>query len=294
MNFSKRSIKRFLCKLFLLIFSIFIFTACSTNSQFDEQRAFGYLEKQLSFGYRIPGSQASLDSSQFIREILEENDWEVEFQDFAYEGVFIRNIIASNKSEPPYLIIGTHYDTRQFSDQEYSDKARLIPVPGANDGASGTAVMLELSNHLNNLNKSTQLVFFDAEDQGRINGWPWSLGAEYFARSLLEFPEMVVIVDMVGDEDLNIFLEENSEPQLSSKIWSKAKDLGFGDVFIDQTKYALIDDHLPFINLGIPSSLIIDFDYPYWHTNQDTLDKISAQSLKIVGEVILKWISESP
>ncbi|MBM3137666.1 MAG: M28 family peptidase [Chloroflexi bacterium] len=293
MNILKTSTKKPLINFLMIAISFFSLTSCQQHQLFDEQRAFSYLENQLSFGYRLPGSQASMDTSLYIQRILKENDWEVEFQEFEYEGVQIRNIVASNIPESPYLIIGAHYDTRQFSDQEVSDNAKLSPVPGANDGASGTAVLLELSNHLKDSNKSIQLVFFDAEDQGNINGWPWSLGAEYFAGNLEEYPEKVVIVDMVGDKDLNIFLEKNSDPELSKEIWSIAQSLEYGNAFIDQPKYAMIDDHIPFINLGIPSALLIDFDYPYWHTNEDTPDKVSAQSLRIVGEVLLKWISDS-
>jgi Zn-dependent M28 family amino/carboxypeptidase len=106
-------------------------------------------------------------------------------------------------------------------------------------------------------------------------------------------PENVVIVDMIGDRDLQIFMEENSDPGLSKEIWSVARKLGYGNIFVAQTKYALIDDHLPFINRGVPSALLIDFDYPYWHTNEDTLDKVSSESLKIVGEVLLNFIVNS-
>jgi Zn-dependent M28 family amino/carboxypeptidase len=98
---------------------------------------------------------------------------------------------------------------------------------------------------------------------------------------------------MVADKDLNIYMEKNSDPILTEEIWSTAKNLGYGHIFIDQPKYALMDDHLPFINRGVPSALLIDFDYPYWHTNEDTLDKVSSESLKIVGEVLLNWILNS-
>jgi Zn-dependent M28 family amino/carboxypeptidase len=259
----------------------------------DEQRMFRYMEKQISFGYRIPGSQASLDTSVFIHNILENNGWTVIFDEFEYDGVLIRNIIASQNDEQPDLILGAHYDTRQISDQEENINKRITPVLGANDGASGTALLLELSHHLKDSNESIWLVFFDAEDQGMLGGWPWSLGAEYFAGNLSTLPQRVVIVDMVADKDLNIYMEKNSDPILTEKIWSTAKNLGYGHIFIDQPKYAMIDDHLPFINLGVPSALLIDFDYPYWHTNEDTLDKVSAESLKIVGEVLLSWILNS-
>lgn len=291
MNISKSLIEKTVIFTLLIIFSISLTSSCNRSSLFDEQRAFGYIEKQLSFGFRIPGSMASLDTSVFIRNTLENNGWNVAFEEFEYDGVRIRNIIASKDDSEPELILGAHYDTRQTSDREESVFEQDNPVPGANDGASGTALLLELSHHLKDTNKSIWLVFFDAEDQGNLAGWPWSLGAEYFAGNLSILPKKVVVVDMVGDNDLNIFMEKNSSHALNEEIWSVAESLGYGNIFIDQSKYALIDDHLPFINRGVSSALLIDFDYPYWHTNEDSLDKVSSESLKIVGEVLLSWIS---
>lgn len=293
MIFLKRSIKEYIIITILIFFFLTLFSSYRRSLLIDEKRAFGYIEKQLAFGYRIPGSQASLDTSVFIRNVLENNSWNVTFEEFEYDGLRIRNIIASNSVSDPELILGTHYDTRQISDQEENVDKRVSPVLGANDGASGTALLLEFSHHLKVSSKSIWLVFFDAEDQGGLNGWPWSIGAEYFADKLTILPKKVVIVDMVGDKELNIFMEENSNPGLNDEIWSVAKKLGYGNIFVDQPKYALIDDHLPFINRGVPSALLIDFDYPYWHTNEDTLDKISSKSLKIVGEVLLSWILNS-
>jgi len=293
MNFLKRSIKKFKAVTILLLISLNLISSCKPSIMIDEDRAFGYIEKQLSNGYRIPGSQALRDTSVFIRSVLENNGWSVKFQEFNYDGVRIRNIIASNNVKDPDLILGAHYDTRQISDQEELDDKKTNPVPGANDGASGTALLLELSHHIKDSSKSIWLVFFDAEDQGKLDGWSWSLGAEYFAENLTILPENVVIVDMIGDRDLQIFMEENSDPSLSKEIWSVARKLGYGNIFVAQTKYALIDDHLPLINRGVPSALLIDFDYPYWHTNEDTLDKVSSESLKIVGEVLLNFIVNS-
>lgn len=277
----------------LIVFYTALLPSCKRTNFFDGQRAFVYIEKQLSFGYRIPGSQASIDTSIFIRDILEENGWTVSFQEFDYDGVSIRNIIATQNDSSSNVILGTHYDTRLISDQELTEGTQLIPVPGANDGASGTAILLELSHHIKEVDKSIWLVFFDAEDQGGIDGWQWSIGAEYFATNITSLPDSVVIVDMVGDKDLEIFKEKNSDPGLTEEIWAAAKNLGYGNIFLNLPKYAMIDDHMPFINRGVPSALLIDFDYPYWHTNEDTLDKVSSNSLKIVGEVLLSWIINS-
>lgn len=275
----------------VIICTLPIFLVACLTKNFDGEQALRHIEKQVSFGYRIPGTKASMETSDYIKKILEQNGWEILFQDFSYKNVPIRNIIAIQNKEVPDIIIGAHYDTRQISDQETEVNKKRVPVIGANDGASGTAVLMELSRHLRNSNKNIWLVFFDAEDQGRISDWPWSVGAEYFAANLDSYPKAVIIVDMIGDKELRIFKESNSDPELTAQIWEKAVELGFKDYFINSQKYTLLDDHTPFINRGIPACLIIDFDYPHWHTNEDSIDKVSCISLSIVGNTLLDWIS---
>ncbi len=292
MNIFRTFYKKFKFAIAILFLFTLTFTSCARSTHVQNQ-ALGYIEKQLSFGYRIPGSQASRDTSLFIRDVLENNGWNVTFQDFEFDNVPIHNVIASQNDSPPDVILGAHYDTRQISDQESTAEKKMTPVPGANDGASGTALLLELSGQLKSRDKNVWLVFFDAEDQGHINSWTWSLGAEYFANHLPAIPKAVIIVDMIGDKDLNIYKEVNSDQELNDEIWSTADELGYKNIFIDQPKYAMIDDHSPFLDKGIPSALLIDFDYPYWHTNEDTIDKVSGESLKIVGDVLLKWLSET-
>jgi glutaminyl-peptide cyclotransferase len=268
---------------------LLLFLGCSSD-QFEKSNIIDHIEKQLSFGPRLPGSYASQLAANYFRENLESNGWKVEFQEFEFGGKTLRNVIAKNSSNPPKLIIGTHYDTRQFSDQDSEKIEQTFPVPGAIDGASGSALILELSEHIFKMDKSIWLLFFDGEDQGKINGWEWSIGADYFVSELDKTPDQVVILDMLGDDDLQVFKEKNSDPALSNEIWTAAKKIGFGNYFKDKQKYALIDDHLPFVNQGIPASLLIDFDYPYWHTTSDTLDKVSIRNLEIVFEVMLEWI----
>ena len=139
-----------------------------------------------------------------------------------------------------------------------------------------------------------RLVFFDGEDNGRIPEWDWILGSRAFVDSLQEYPDAVVIVDMVGDADLEIYWERNSDMGLNAAIWEHAAILGYRDLFIPEPKHSMLDDHTPFLNAGIPTVLVIDFDYPYWHTTQDTLDKISAASLQAVGDTILHWLVAFP
>lgn len=265
--------------------------ACNKErEEISAEELMAHVEAQVNFGPRIPGSQSSFVTATYIERVLTEYGWQVEFQEFQHQDTTIRNIIARNRNSTPRIILGAHYDTRRFSDQEKNPTQQQTPVPGANDGASGTALLLELGRVLANSNNSIWLVFFDAEDQGHINNWEWSLGANYFADYLSELPESVVVVDMIGDRDLNLYLEKNSDDALCQEIWEIAGQLGYQDIFISEEKYAMIDDHLPFIDKGIPSCLLIDFDYPHWHKNSDSIDHVSAKNLRIVGEVLFNWV----
>jgi Zn-dependent M28 family amino/carboxypeptidase len=173
------------------------------------------------------------------------------------------------------------------------DPASQTQAPlGANDGASGVAVLLELARSLPKETVPLWLVFFDAEDNGRIEGWDWVLGSRAFVEEIPVRPEAVVIVDMIGDSDLNIHLEQSSNPVIRAEIWGTAEKLGYGGQFINQEKYNMLDDHTPFLEAGIPAVDIIDFDYPHYHTMQDTLDKVSAESLQAVGETLWNWVVE--
>ncbi len=164
-------------------------------------------------------------------------------------------------------------------------------MPGANDGASGVAVLIELAHVLdrNRLSQPVWLVFFDAEDSGNIGGWDWIVGSTHYADNLAADLEAVVIVDMVGDRDLQLFVEKHSDPGLVQEIWSVADTFGY-QAFVNTPKYSIIDDHLPFLRKGVPAVDIIDFDYPYWHTTRDTVDKVSADSLEQVGRTLEHWL----
>lgn len=273
------------------LFLAFIFlTSCAADTAliFHGENAMKYAEELLAFGPRIPGFSASEAAGQYIKEELVKFNWKVEFQEFYYAGTKLQNIVAKNNDADPQILIGTHYDTRQYSDQERDPEPQKLPVPGANDGTSGTAVLMELARVLQNEEKTIWLVFFDGEDQGNIYNWDWSIGADYFAAQMVTYPQEVIIIDMIGDADLNIYKEERSDEILNEEIWNTAKSLGYSEVFINEYKYTMMDDHLPFIDLGITTSLLIDFDYPYWHTQEDTLDKISSESLEAVGRVLVR------
>lgn len=258
--------------------------------RFDGQRAYADVQTQVAFGARIPGSEGHAKVQEWMREELESAGWQVEVQESEALGHPIQNIVAKRGDASPQVILGAHYDTRMFADNDPDPANRSLPVPGANDGASGVAVLLELARVLPEDTVPVWLVFFDAEDNGRIPGWDWILGSREFVRNNPLQPQAVVIVDMIGDADLNIFKERNSNPALTEEIWAVANSLGYGNVFIPEYKFSMLDDHTPFLEAGIPAVDIIDFDYPHWHTVQDTPDKVSAESLQAVGETVQTWV----
>jgi glutaminyl-peptide cyclotransferase len=261
------------------------------HESFDGQRALADVVTQVSFGPRTPGSGGHARVQEWMRSELSAAGWDSRVQSTERLGHPVQNIIAYRGDERPQVILGAHYDTRMFADNDPDPSKRLEPVPGANDGASGVAILLELARVLPQDSLPVWLVFFDAEDNGRIEGWDWILGSQAFVEDLDFYPEAAVIVDMIGDADQNIYIERNSNPALVEEIWGVAAELGYAQSFIPTPKYSILDDHTPFLQAGIPAVDIIDFDYPYWHTTQDTVDKVSAKSLEIVGRTLQEWLA---
>ena len=257
---------------------------------FDGARAYEDIITQVQMGPRTPGSQGHAQIREWMRVELENAGWTVEVHESQRLGHPIYNIVAKRNAEPPQIILAAHYDTRFVADNDPDPAKQTEPVPGANDGASGVAVLLELARTLPDDTVPVWLVFFDAEDNGRVDGWDWILGSRAFAEEIRVQPEAVVIVDMIGDANLNIHYEKNSDPIIRAEIWSMAAQLGYGDVFIADEKYSMIDDHTPFLEKGVPAVDIIDFDYAYWHTTADTPDKVSAESLHAVGDTLWHWV----
>jgi glutaminyl-peptide cyclotransferase len=261
--------------------------------QFDGERAFADVEYQVALGPRLPGSEAHARAVDWMLAELNAAGWEAEVQEAEMMGHQIRNVVARRGQGARWIVLGAHYDSRFWADDDPDPDNHRQPVPGANDGASGVAVLLELARTLPlELDKEIWLVFFDAEDQGRIPGWDWILGSRAFADALQDLPDAAVVVDMIGDADLNIYMEGNSDPDLTREIWVKAAELGYGEQFIPEYKYTMLDDHIPFVERGISSVLLIDFDYPYWHTLADTPDKVSPFSLQAVGDTVTAWLIE--
>jgi Zn-dependent M28 family amino/carboxypeptidase len=247
---------------------------------------------QMQWVPRHPGTEGARLCGVYILAQLAELGWATEEQSFTYRDTPCRNLIGKRGSGP-VLIIGAHYDTRRRADRDPDPAKRDLPVPGANDGASGVAVLLELARILEpeTLGRTIWLTAFDAEDNGSggIEGWDWIVGSRYMAQNLEIRPQGMVLVDMIGDADLQIYYERNSTAELREGIWQVAADLEYS-AFIPQEKYSILDDHIPFLEQGIPAVNLIDFDYPFWHTIADTLDKISAASLESVGRTLHSWL----
>ncbi|MEE8357528.1 MAG: M28 family peptidase [Anaerolineales bacterium] len=261
------------------------------NLEFDGERALQDLKHQVSLGPRIPGTSGHDQILEWMKGILTQNKWEIKLQDYEIQGKSITNLVASRGQQEHYILLGAHYDTRIFADFDPDPLLKEEPVPGANDGGSGVAVLLELARILpEKLPVPVQIVFFDAEDNGGIEDWDWILGSRAFVEHIDNPPSAVIIVDMVGDKDLKIYKEYNSNQELNDKIWEQAKFLGYENVFLPEYKFSILDDHTPFLEAGIPAVDIIDLDYPYWHTTQDTVDKVSAESLQVVGDTLFAWI----
>jgi len=280
---------------------------------FSGARSYAFASALMEFGPRPIGSEAHRQSQQFIMAELAQQGWSVVTQTLTYAGVEVTNIIG-RAGQGPIALVGAHYDTRREADADPEQSKRRDPVPGANDGASGAAVLLELAYALefDALQHEVWLVFFDAEDNGRLNGWEWAVGSAHMAREWavgrppgfeqssrtgspvdeVALPEFLILVDMIGDADQQIFMEGNSSPRLAETLWALAAALGYGDVFIPETKWSLIDDHTAFLTEGVEAVDIIDFDYPHFHTTHDTLDKISPDSLERVGRVVEAYLEQ--
>ena len=320
MNIKVRKISIFLVILVIVIGGAWVVQrlvnqgeTASAPIAFDGERAWRDVDFQVSLGPRVTGSEANKQTVDWMVSQLEESGWSTEIQETLMMGHTIRNVIARFGEGHPWVVLGAHFDSRMQADEDPDLQNRKLAVPGANDGASGVAVLLELARtlpshmsaqaeHADSSNpvpaRQIWLVFFDAEDNGRIQGWDWILGSRAFVGQFIagkeERPEAAVVVDMIGDADLNIYQEQNSDPSLIAAIWAEADKLGYSSQFLPSAKYRMLDDHLPFRDAGIPAVDLIDFDYPYWHTIADTADKISAESLKAVGDTLLTWLTNGP
>ncbi len=257
---------------------------------FDGDRAYNDVKIQVAFGPRTPGSEAHTKILNWLRTELEAAGWQVQIQESESLDHPIQNLVAFRTEQPPVYILGAHYDTRIFADHDPDPSKQNQPTPGANNGASGVAILLELARSLPTGYPPIWLVFFDAEDNGKIPGWDWILGSRAFVTKMTVKPMAMVLVDMVGGMNSTFYMDGNSDTQLRESIWDTASKLGYKDIFIPRVKYNILDDHIPFIQAGIPSVDIIDIDDKYWLTTSDSPEHVSPKSLQIVGNVLWTWL----
>lgn len=301
-----------LIRYIILLFLFLLLNACEQLPKFDGSRALDYLKKQVEFGPRVPGSAEHKACGDYLVTELKKYADTVNDQHFSYQDKKDsskvwpgRNIIASFNLQPKNnfrVVLGAHWDSRPFADQDPIESNRDKPVPGANDAASGIAVLLEMGRILkeNPPDFGIDIVFFDLEDLGDSGAAlesdtlnPYCIGSKYFVKNNPRYrPAYGVLLDMIGDADLRIPKEGFSitnAPQVVNQVWAAAERAG-ATAFVDEAGEPIMDDHVHFLRAGIPMIDLIDFDYPYWHTINDTPDKCSPESLQQIGNMLIEWI----
>ncbi len=296
----------------LLVITLFVsisFVACQSDThitppQFNAERAFEYLEKQVAFGPRVPGSKASADCREFFYQTFKELQIPVDSQNFVFfdpysqKNIPMVNVIGSIITDPdaPTIVLMAHYDSRPRADHAFDKQFEDKPIDGASDGASGVAALLELAHIFSEVKPELNIdfVFVDGEDWGKSGDIQYyMLGSKEFAkRGIRGKYKFGIVLDLIGDKDLTIYREQYSEDNaksLNDLIFETAKKLNVHG-FIDSIKYAIQDDHLSLILAGVPTVDLIDFDYAYWHTEHDTPENCSAESLESVGKVVAEII----
>ncbi len=279
--------------------SALLLGSCAKVPTFDGERAFSYLLAQCEIGHRAPNSEGHERCRGYLVDFFRERTRNVNEQAFDYvvltgDTLHLCNIVASFRpTHGTRVLLGAHWDTRPRADRDPDSTRQHLPILGANDGASGVAVLMEVANALASDEPSVgvDIVLFDGEDYGEEgNRQEYLLGSRHFASVMGGYrPTWGAIVDMVGDRELQIFQERVSLARagpIVQMVWDEARRQGAG-AFRPWPGHAIMDDHWPILDMGIPCIDVIDFDYPYWHTHADTPDRCSAASLEQVGRVLL-------
>ena len=285
-----------------------------TTREFDGVAAFLYLERQVAFGYRIPGTPAHIATGDWIDSLVRQRADTVLVQSWTHvtsngDSLAMRNILARFRPESPERILFlAHWDTRPVSDNPGWTGTRT-PVPGANDGASGVAVLLGMADALRARppELGVDLLFVDGEDYGDFQHHPDDvlIGSRYFASHLPPGPHPLyaVLFDLVGDSGLRLLPEGQSllgAPEVVDLVWRVAEETGHGDIWVNAPGAGptLTDDHVELQKVGIRAIDVVDFDYgprnAWWHTPEDTLGKVSAASLQVVGDVGMALVRRHP
>ena len=291
-----------------LLLAILLLPACHETRkhvrEFDGSSAFHYLETQVGFGPRIPGTEAHRRMVGWLDSLLRQRADTVVVQSWTHvtaagDSLPLTNFVARFRpGATKRLLFLAHYDSRPHADGPTSADSTK-PVPGANDGASGVALLLGVADVLKRTPPTigVDLLFVDGEDYGDFTKTPDDvlIGSRYYAKHPVAGaqPLYAVLFDLIADKDLQIFEEGNSlvgAPEVVELVWNTAKDLGYAGTFVASPKHTLIDDHLELQKVGIRAIDVVDFDYPSWHTISDTIDKVSGASLQIVGDVAVELV----
>ncbi|MEA2064656.1 MAG: M28 family peptidase [Gemmatimonadota bacterium] len=267
---------------------------------FDGERSFAELEAQVDFGFRVPGTDAHRACSEYLSGRLSEyadSIWNDRWEHVLSTGdtVALVNICASfNPGEKKRVLLCAHWDTRPIAEHDPDPASRDKPIPGANDGASGVAVLLELARvfSLAPPAAGVDIVLFDCEDYGDFHAdtdvligskrFAWEHGGHYR-------PALGVLLDLIGDRNARFTYEGyswNYLPADCELIWETAEALGYGQIFAKQVGSGVTDDHVPLLRAGIRCIDIVQMGLPYWHTRADTPDKCSPSTLEAVGRTI--------
>jgi len=284
--------------------------------QFSSDSSYKYIQQQVNFGPRVPNTAAHIDCANYLSSTLKRFGAEVIEQKVnltAFNGTVLRsiNIIGSyNPKAETRVLLFAHWDSRPWADHDPIPANRSKPVMGANDGASGVGVLLEMARQfqIQQPTIGVDIIFFDAEDYGATEGFSsensedtWCLGSQYWAKNPhvnAYSAKYGILLDMVGGKNATFLREQISEyyaMDVVNKVWSQASSLGFGQYFLDQKGGAITDDHL-YVNkiIGIPSIDIIHYDgtsgsgfVSYWHTVDDTMKNIDKNTLNAVGTTLM-------
>jgi glutaminyl-peptide cyclotransferase len=323
-----QSRRLFLCLFVPLLCCLF---ACSSDQSRDVQRptkssaalrrvptpdfsgkeAFAYLTAQTDFGPRNPGSLGHKECLEYLVGEMERFADAVNRQEFTHTGsrgeeIRLTNIIASfNLAATNRVMFAAHWDTRPWADQDKDPKKHDKPILGANDGASGVAVLLQLAKLMKQSPPpvGVDILLFDGEDLGQRNDLTnFALGSKYFAahKPPTFNPQYGILLDMIGDAQLEIKKEPNSlrfAPEVVQYVWDTAEKYGLKE-FVNTISGDTYDDHIPLNEAGIKTIDLIDFNYPdesnrYWHTSEDTPDKCSPASLQTIGTLLTHLIYDS-
>jgi glutaminyl-peptide cyclotransferase len=285
----------------LILCFLVLLSSCDeapVSSRIDGDYCMALVQKQIDFGPRLLNSQAAKVTAEWIAQEAKKAGWQVEIDEWTekHRGKLntYRNVICTLPGEgKDFILLGSHYDTKT-----------IVGMPNfvsANDGGSSTALLIELMKHIPKGGKTVRMVHFDGEECEVNYAHNDGLhGSKRYASQLVVKGEIrnckaMILVDMIADKDLQIAIPANGDDKLKDLALATAKNNNWSKHF-SKGKTSVLDDHVPFVELGVPAIDLIDFSYgpnnSYWHTEKDTLDKLSPRSFEIVGEVVLQMLEQ--